>query len=215
MKVLLLDFDGTMTRRDTTQILVFSLLRQRPWRVFRVFGPVLRLALGGHEQQVQTAKDRCVGLLLAGLSDAQAEPALQRYKEVVSPLLREVLLELVYERHAAGQTIVVVTASAEDAMRLAISHLPVHVIGTCFTSQQGRYTGELQGQACYGAAKVPRIHAWAEQQGIAAQYVEAWSDSLSDWPMMQLAEKRVWICRESLVARVREKDPKGEVVVVS
>ena len=211
----MLDFDGTMTRRDTTRILVFSLLKQRPWRVFRVFGPLLRLALGGHEQQVQTAKDRCVGLLLAGLTDSEAKPALQRYKEVVSPLLREALLELINERHAAGQTILVVTASAEDTVRYAISHLPVQVIGTRFKTQQGQFTGALEGQGCYGTAKVPRIHAWADQQGAAAQYVEAWSDSLSDWPMMQLAAKRVWICRESLVARVRERDPEGEVVVVS
>jgi len=134
---------------------------------------------------------------------------------VVSPLLREALLELVKERHAAGQTILVVTASAEDAVRYAISHLPVQVIGTRFKTHQGQFTGALEGQGCYGAAKVPRIHAWADQQGAAAQYVEAWSDSLSDWPMMQLAAKRVWICRESLVARVREKDPEGKVVVVS
>ncbi|WP_369691989.1 HAD-IB family phosphatase [Spiribacter salilacus] len=215
MEVLLLDFDGTMTRRDTTRILVFSLLRQRPWRVFLVLAPLIRLALGGREQQVQTAKDRCVGLLLAGLSDAQAEPALQRYRAVVSPLIRETLLELVKDRHAAGQTIVVVTASAEDAVRHAISHLPVQVLGTRFRSHQGRFTGELEGQGCYGTAKVPFIHAWADQQRATAQYVEAWSDSLSDWPMMQLAAKRVWICRESLVARVREKDPEGKVVVVS
>ena len=106
------------------------------------------------------------------------------------------------------------TASAEDAVRYAISHLPVQVIGTRFKAHQGRFTGKLKGHGCYGAAKVPRIHAWADQQGAAAQYVEAWSDSLSDWPMMQLAAKRVWICRESLVARVRERDPEGEVVVV-
>lgn len=31
--------------------------------------------------------------------------------------------------------------------------------------------------------------------------------------MMQLAAKRVWICRESLVARVRQMDPEGEVIV--
>ena len=146
---------------------------------------------------------------------AEAAPALQRYKEVVSPLLREALLELINERHAAGQTILVVTASAEDTVRYAISHLPVQVIGTRFKAHQGQFTGALEGQGCYGAAKVPRIHAWADQQGAAAQYVEAWSDSLSDWPMMQLAAKRVWICRESLVARVREKDPEGKVVVVS
>jgi len=145
---------------------------------------------------------------------AEAAPALQRYKEVVSPLLREALLELINERHAAGQTILVVAASAEDTVRYAISHLPVQVIGTRFKAHQGQFTGALEGQGCYGAAKVPRIHAWADQQGAAAQYVEAWSDSLSDWPMMQLAAKRVWICRESLVPRVRERDPEGEVVVV-
>lgn len=215
MEVLLLDFDGTMTRRDTTRILVFSLLRQRPWRVFRVFGPLLRLALGGQEQQVQTAKDRCVGLLLAGLTDAQVAPALQTFKDGVSPLLREALLQLVHARHAAGQTILVVTASAEDAVRYAISHLPVQVIGTPFKVHQGRYTGALEGRGCYGAAKVPRIRAWADQQESPPRFVEAWSDSLSDWPMMQLAGKRVWLCRESLVARVRERDPEGEVVVVA
>lgn len=212
MEVLLLDFDGTMTRRDTTRILIFSLLKQRPWRVYRVLGPLLRLALGGQEQQVQNAKDRCVCLLLAGLNDDQAGPALKKYKEMVTPLLRKGLLELVRERHTAGQTIVVVTASAEDAVRYAISHLPAHVIGTRLKAHLGRYTGVLEGQGCYGAAKVPRIQAWANQQGDAAQYVEAWSDSISDWPMMQLAKKRVWICREEQAHYVRELDPMGEIL---
>lgn len=213
MEVLLLDFDGTMTHKDTTRILIFSLLRRRPWRVVLVLHLLLRLVFGGQGQQVQTAKDRCLGLLLAGLSDAEAELALQRYKNIVSLLLREVLLELVNERHAAGQKILVVTASAENAVRCVTSHLPVRVVGTRFMAHQGRYTGALEGQGCYGAAKVSRIHAWANQQKLQVRFVEAWSDSLSDWPMMQLAEKRVWICRESLVALVRERDPKGEVVV--
>lgn len=50
---------------------------------------------------------------------------------------------------------------AADSVRYAMSHLPVQVIGARFKAHQGRYTGALEGQGCYGAAKVPRIHAWA------------------------------------------------------
>ncbi len=32
--------------------------------------------------------------------------------------------------------------------------------------------------------------------------------------MLKLAEKRVWVCGEAQVARIRERDPQGEIVRV-
>ena len=214
MDVVLLDFDGTITRQDTTRVLVFALLRARPWRVFSVLGPLLRLTVGGAEESIQRAKDRCVGGLLRGLSVEDVRPSLRRYREDLLPLIRAELAGLMHERAAAGQQVLVVTASAEPAVREALRDFPVTVLGTRFAARDGRFTGAVEGAGCYGAAKVPRIRAWADAQPGPPRFVEAWSDALSDLPMLELAEKRVWVCREAQEARIRERDPEGEIVRV-
>jgi phosphatidylglycerophosphatase C len=212
--IVLLDFDGTITRRDTTRVLVFALLRARLWQVFSGLGPLLRLAVGGGEEQVQRAKDQCVGGLLRGLPEEQVRTSLRRYRKDVLPLIRPELAALMRERAAAGQQVLVVTASAEPAVREALRNFPVTVMGTRFATRHGRFTGAVEGEGCYGAAKVARIRAWAEAQPAPPRFVEAWSDALSDFPMLELAEKRVWVCREAQVERIRERDPHGEIVRV-
>lgn len=214
MDVVLIDFDGTITQRDTTRVLVFALLRARPWRLFRVLGPLLRLVVGGDEEQIQRAKDRCVGALLRGLSEAQLQPSLLRYRKGVLPLIRPELVALMRERAENGGQVLVVTASAEPAVREALRDFSVAVLGTRFRVLGGRFTGDVEGEGCYGAAKVPRIGAWAGAQPAQPRYLEAWSDSLTDLPMLKLAEKRVWVCRERQVERIRERDPQGEIVQV-
>ncbi|AHE99993.1 haloacid dehalogenase-like hydrolase [Thioalkalivibrio paradoxus] len=174
--------------------------------------PLLRLAVGGNEERIPRAKDRCVAGSLRGLSDEQVRPTLQRYRNDVVPLIRPELADLMRERAAAGQTVLVVTASAELAVREALRDFPVTVLGTRFAARDGRFTGAVEGAGCYGAAKVPRTHAWVNRQPAPPRFVEAWSDALSDLPMLELAEKRVWVCREAQVARIRERDPQGEIV---
>jgi len=111
--------------------------------------------------------------------------------------------------------VLVVTASAEHAVREALRDFPVTVLGTRFEAREGCCTGAVEGEGCYGgAAKVPRILAWADAHPAPPRFVEAGSDAWSDLPMLQLAEKRVWVCREAQVARIRERDPRGEIVRV-
>ncbi|WP_237251843.1 haloacid dehalogenase-like hydrolase [Thioalkalivibrio nitratireducens] len=177
-----------------------------------MLGPLLRLAVGGAEESMQHAKDRCVGGLLRGLSDEQVRPSLRRYRHDVLPLIRPELAALMHERAAAGHTVLVVTASAEPAVREALRDFPVTVLGTRFAARHGRFTGVVDGAGCYGAAKVPQIRAWADTKPAPPRFVEAWADAVSDLPMLELAEKRVWVCREAQVARIRERDPQGEIV---
>ena len=214
MDAVLIDFDGTVTRRDTTRVLVFALLRPRPWRVFRVLQPLFRLVVGGDEGQVQRAKDRCVGALLRGLSEEQVRTSLLRYRKGVLPLIRPQLVALMCERVAAGQQVLVVTASAEHAVRKALRGFPVTVLGTRFEARQGHFTGDIEGESCYGTAKVPRIGAWADEQPAPPRFVEAWSDAMSDLPMLELAEKRVWVCGKAQAEHIRERDPQKEIVRV-
>ena len=212
MEVVLVDFDGTITSRDTTRALVFALLRSRPWRLPKVARSLWRLAAGGAEETVQRAKDECIGALLQGLSEAQLKVALQRYRSAVIPLMRPSLLDEISKRAAAGQRVLVVTASAELAVKAALHDHSVTVIGTRFAQKDGVFTGSLDGEGCYGVNKVPRIRAWVAAQGKDPRFIAAWSDSLSDLPMMNLANRRIWVCPENKVQRFRERDPTGEFI---
>lgn len=214
MDVVLLDFDGTITRRDTTKMFVFRLLQAFPWRVFRVLGPLCRLAIGGSEQQTQRAKVRCLGGLLRELSEEQVQPVLLRFHRDALALIRPELALLMRERAESGQQVLVVTASAEGAVREALRDFQVTVLGMRFDVRQGRFTGAVGDEGCYGAAKVLRIHAWSKAQPTRPHFVEAWSDSLSDLPMMKLAKKRVWVCPTTDVTSILARDPEGSVVQI-
>ena len=214
MDVVLLDFDGTITRRDSTRVLVFALLRARPWRLLRVIAPLFYLVSGGEAEQIQSAKDRCVGTLLKGLSFEQMRPILQRYRHDVLPLVRPELYKMTCDRAAACQKVLVVTASAEHAVSGALEELPVTVLGTRFEYGNGRFTGAVEGGGCFGPAKVQRIREWADTQATPPQFIEAWSDSLSDLPMMELAQRRIWVCRGDERHKFHEIDPEGEIFLV-
>ena len=62
--------------------------------------------------------------------------------------------------------IMLFTFVAAGSLWFAISHLSVQVIGPRFKVHQGQFTGELEGQGCYGASKVPRIHAGLISKGL-------------------------------------------------
>jgi phosphoserine phosphatase len=212
--ILLLDFDGTITDRDTTRLLVFALLLRRPWRVFGVMADLGRLAFGGHAADIQAAKDRCVGALLRGLGEGQIGESVDGYRRRVASLIRPRMAVLMGERAAAGQRVLVVTASAEIAVRRALEDFPVTVLGTRFATQGGVFTGKVAGAACYGPAKVPHILEWVAGQEGEPRFLEGWSDSLADLPMLELAERRVWVCDEGRAQAFRQRDPQGEIVLV-
>lgn len=211
MDILLLDFDGTITQRDTTRDLVFALLSRRPWRLFPILGDVVRLAIGGTSAEIQCAKDRCVGTLLGGLCEGQIRASLELYRQRVATLIRPAMAALIRERAESGQKILVVTASAEFAVEVALEDFPVTVLGTRFEVRDARFTGEVAGVPCYGAGKVPYILNWLSESDDPPNVIEGWSDSLTDRPMLDLAKRRVWICSRRRARLFRELDPLGEI----
>jgi phosphatidylglycerophosphatase C len=209
--VVLLDFDGTITRRDTTRALLLNLFLVRPWQLLVALSPLLRLAGGGTDKQVQLNKDQCVGALLRGLSESRARQCLQRYRIEVYPLIRPELAALIRERTASGQRVLVVTASAEIAVSEALQGFDVTVLGTQYVMSGGSFTGALASEGCYGEAKVTRVLSWARTQLAPPRFIEAWSDAVSDLPMLRLAENRVWVCSATESERFMQLEPKARV----
>ncbi len=150
---------------------------------------------------------------MQGLGAGQIRWSLRRYTRRVGALVRPRMAALMRARAEAGQQVLVVTASAELAVRHALEGYPVTVIGTRFGTKGGAFTGEVAGAPCYGRSKVAHLLEWSGRQDEEPRFIEGWSDSLTDLPMLELAERRVWICGGSRAQVFRERDPQGEIVL--
>lgn len=197
MDCVLMDFDGTLTRRDTTRDLILALLRERPWLLVPAIPLLWRMVFAHTAGALQSAKNRCLGRLMRGLPPVGMGRVLARYEVAVSGLLRPELVDLLKNKDTPG---VIVTASPDFAVRFLFQTLPVTVIGTQFKRQGEVHTGEMVSPPCYGQHKPFWINRWRAEQG-EVRFVEAWSDSTTDMPMMMLAERRIWLCPKETVAR--------------
>jgi len=92
------------------------------------------------------------------------------------------LLDL--HRHAGRATYIVSASPIELVEPLAATLGMTAGIGTRSRIVDGVYTGELEGPFCYGAGKVEAIAEVAQWEGFDLAQCYAYSDSVSDLPML-------------------------------
>lgn len=105
--------------------------------------------------------------------------------DVVDPLIFAEAADLIADHKIRGHDIVVVSASGEEVVG------PIaEALGADFTAatqlavEDGKYTGEVEFY-CYGEGKVQAIEQLAEQENYDLARCFAYSDSLTDLPMLQ------------------------------
>ena len=202
----LFDFDSTLTSKDTTRYLLFELIRLRPWKSVHLFGLIAARACAP-SSEFQFAKNRCIGACLKGLTQERIEIVCARFHNRVRRLLLPSVLERARECREAGVQVVVVTASPEFAIAPLFKCEGFLCVGTLYSRVGAVYDGALAGPPCYAEQKVSAL--LARCLSAESEIVEAWSDSISDLPMMALAEKRFWVCEGRDWKRIKEIDPDG------
>jgi HAD superfamily hydrolase (TIGR01490 family) len=105
--------------------------------------------------------------------------------DIVDPLVYKEATELIAEHRARGHDIVVVSASGQELVEL-IGQLigATHSIGTRAEVRGGRYTGEIEFY-CAGKNKAAAARDLAAQQGYCLPNCHAYSDSVSDLPLLE------------------------------
>ena len=104
--------------------------------------------------------------------------------DLIDPTVYAEAVALIEEHHGAGRDVVVVSASGAEIVEPIAAALGAdHVIATRMAVEDGRYTGEIDFYA-YGEHKATAIRELAERSGydLAASY--AYSDSITDVPML-------------------------------
>jgi hypothetical protein len=76
----LYDFDGTITSKDTSVLLLVALLKLRPWRFFGLIWFLFRMFVASDNVSKQGYKNKAIGYLIKGLSDMRLSVALKDFK---------------------------------------------------------------------------------------------------------------------------------------
>ena len=128
--------------------------------------------------------------------------------EVLTPIIYAEALELIEEHKQAGRKTVIVSSSPIETVEPLGEHLGVDdVIATrARLDAQGRYTGELEFYA-YGPHKADAIREMAVAEGIDLANSYAYSDSITDLPMLELVGNPVAVNPDRELTRVaRERE---------
>ncbi|GFO69228.1 hypothetical protein GMLC_28070 [Geomonas limicola] len=212
MQRLIFDFDGTITSRDTTRFLVAELLRARPWKTPVVAAQLAPLIAGRSTDAIQSCKLRCIGEAIRGTTEQQLSSALDRFASRVRALFRPELIKTIEQHREAGGEVILASASPGFALRPLFAEYGLTVIATEFECRNGIFTGRTIGSSCFGEAKAEAVRNYLHSTGD-REVAAAWSDSITDLPVMLLARDRVWYCSADHAQKMRQADPEGNFVI--
>lgn len=190
------DMDKTITRRATFgPFLAYAAPRYRPWRIIHL--PfVLGLTLGFALKLIDRArlKQTNLGLMLGWKIDSSRLQSLSRGfagRTLSVNTLRGALDQIAADK-SAGRRIVLATASygfyvEEIAKLIGVDD----VIATSATVDAVTTQPIIDGENCYGEAKLRMIEAWLAGEGIKRgdAQIRFYSDHVSDAPCLDWADE--------------------------
>ncbi|MCY1174334.1 putative phosphatase [compost metagenome] len=107
-------------------------------------------------------------------------------RDCVEPIVLPKGLELLAKHRAAGDKLVIITATnrfvtGPIAQRLGVETL----LATECEIQDGRYTGRSTDIPCFREGKVTRLYRWLEENGFNLEDSYFYSDSMNDLPLLE------------------------------
>jgi len=143
-------------------------------------------ASGVSHDQMETMRDY-MSSLIRGWDVATVQRIVnETLDQIIDPVVYFEALELIESHKAAGHDVIIVSSSGTDVVEPIGARLGADLaIGTQVGIEDGRYTGEIVFYA-YGEGKADAIRTLAEERGYDLDACFAYTDSMTDLPMLQL-----------------------------
>ena len=190
------DMDRTITRTGTyTPWLILWARQQAPWRlallpVSALFGLAYLLKLVGRGR-LKELNHRLLMGDRAPRAKVEAVAALYAERIMATNVFAGALARLEAER-AAGRRVVLATASYEFYVVAIAARLGItDVIATRSVWDGDRLRARIDGENCYGAAKLRMVEAWLAANGLGDAPMRFFSDHVSDQPVFERAAERI------------------------
>jgi HAD superfamily hydrolase (TIGR01490 family) len=188
------------------------------------YAQLVYLALGADEKRMDRARDVMLAMTKGWKQTEVEDVVRQALETVIDPYLYQEALDLISLHRALGRRVFIVSSAPEEVVRPLAERIGVEdVIATRAEIRDGRYTGKLEFY-CYREQKAEAIRRLAEAEGIDLSRSYAYSDSITDRPMLEavgnpvavnpdrelrrLAQQRGWKIRDfRRPVRLRQRLP--------
>jgi HAD superfamily hydrolase (TIGR01490 family) len=142
---------------------------------------------GADHDQLERVREELGDLTRGWSRDEVLQLVEETVEEVVSPLVYAEALAIIDEHRRAGRRVVIISSSPVEIVIPLCRYLGLEdVIGTRpEIDAAGRYTGGIDFYA-YGAGKAEAMKQLAESEGVTLEDSFAYSDSITDLPMLEV-----------------------------
>lgn len=143
------------------------------------------LAAGADEDQMERMRTYMTKMC-TGWDVAQVRAIVdETLHELIDPIVYAEAVSLIEWHHAEGRDVIVVSTSGSEVVEPIAAMLGAdHSVGTRMSiGDDGRYTGEIEYYA-YGPEKAAAVRALAAEHGYSLSASYAYSDSITDMPML-------------------------------
>ncbi|HJV03729.1 MAG TPA: HAD family hydrolase, partial [Actinomycetota bacterium] len=169
------------------------------------YAQLVYLMLGADERRMDRAKEGMLALTKGWSKEEVEQVVREALEEVVDPYIYQEALDLIALHQALGRRVYIVSSSPEEVVRPLAERLGVQeVIATRTETVDGRYTGNLEFY-CYRELKARRIVEVANEQEIDLGGSFAYSDSITDLPMLEAVGNPVAVNPDRELRRVAEQ----------
>ncbi|MTI38748.1 HAD-IB family hydrolase [Fulvivirga lutimaris] len=183
----LFDFDGTITTKDSfIEFLKFHKGNLNFLLGFTWLSPYLVAMKLGLIPNWK-AKEIVLKYFLANLSVEDMKKVSADFSlRIIPALIRNKAIDRIKKHQENGDDIYLVSASAENWLKPWCDQIGMKLIGTRLETIDGKITGKIDGNNCYGPEKVARIKAEINISNYSEIY--AYGDSRGDKEMLALAD---------------------------
>jgi HAD superfamily hydrolase (TIGR01490 family) len=147
----------------------------------------IRFRLGGADhKRMEKIREQVSQACRGWPADRVIEIVARNLESLIVPHVYAEAAALLSEHRGAGQDVIIVSTSGEEMVAPIGALLgAVSVIATRMRIADGHYTGEMEFYA-YGEAKAAQVRELAAQRGYSLPHCYAYSDSVTDLPMLEL-----------------------------
>lgn len=205
------DLDKTIIAKSS--MLAFSktfrhhgLLNRRAL-VHAAYAQVVFQLVGADENKMEKIRKVALDLTKGWNHDDVTKLVSETLHEVVVPIIYEDAVELIEKHKANGLYIVIISSAPAEVVEPIARHLGVDdfVATTARLDERGNYSGELEFYS-YGSFKSQAVHKIAEEHNIDLEESFAYSDSITDVPLLECVGHPVAVNPDKELARVAQSN---------
>ena len=179
------------------------------WLVVRaVWSNFIFHYMGADEERLRKVREKALHIT-RGWDQARVSAIVRETLiEVIEPIVYDEALDLIREHQEAGRRVFLISASPEEIVAPLAQYLGVDeaIASRARLDDEGRYTGEVEFYS-YGPFKAAAMKELADKYDIDMAASFAYSDSITDLPMLEAVGHPVAVNPDRDLARIaRERD---------